>query len=797
MPLLADRVRETSATTGTGTLTLAGAVAGYQGFNAAFANGDTVYYVIQYATEWEVGIGTVGTGTLARNTVLQSSNGDALVPFSAGTKDVFCAYVAERAVTTSDAATLTNKTIDDYTNNIGANSTHFRVKASESLSKGAVVKASGFTPGEQAITVAAVASASDIAIGVMEQTLTSGQFGMAVVIGELFDVNTNAFAFNDVLYSNGAGGLTATKPASGLYQTIGTVVRVNTNNGVIAVNIVAPMYVEATTNTANTAVLRDGSGNFAAGTVTAALTGNASTATALATARNINGVSFNGTSDITVTAAAGTLTGSTLAAGVTASSLTSVGTLGNLTVTNPISGSVSGSSGSTTGNAATATALQTARAINGVNFDGTAAITVTAAAGTLSGSTLAAGVTASSLTSVGTLGSLTVTNPITGSVTGSSGSTTGNAATATALQTARNINGVSFNGSADITVTAAAGTLSGSTLASGVTASSLTSVGTLSSLAVSGSLTVDTNTLFVDAGNNRVGVNCTPVVPAQIRTQTNGNVGFQPATVLSGGNKINNFNDAAAVAVGLELDASAHALLIAGTEALRVDASRNLGLGVTPSAWDASIFRTMQIGSGAGSASLSGRTDGTKDMVLGSNLYYGTGSFRYVGTGTATAYRADGGEHSWLTAPSGTAGNAISFVQALTLHASGGHSLGTTTDPGAGVFLANTGVQAPRLSTATATSFGSALAATAYRIYADATYGAAIAGFGTTSDVTLIGRGGNLLIQGTDNGGVKIGFYGTSPQAKQTVTGSRGSNAALTNLLTVLANLGLLTDSTT
>ena len=65
---------------------------------------------------------------------------------------------------------------------------------------------------------------------------------------------------------------------------------------------------------------------------TGALTGNASTATTLATARNINGVSFNGSADITVTAAAGTLSGATLASGVTASSLTSVGTLTSLTV---------------------------------------------------------------------------------------------------------------------------------------------------------------------------------------------------------------------------------------------------------------------------------------------------------------------------------------------------------------------------------------------------------------------------------------------------------------------------------
>ena len=93
------------------------------------------------------------------------------------------------------------------------------------------------------------------------------------------------------------------------------------------------------------------------GNLTGNVTGNSSTATALATAQAINGVSFDGTAAITVTAAANTLTGATLAAGVTASSLTSVGTLGSLTVTNPITGSVTGSSGSTTGNAATATKI--------------------------------------------------------------------------------------------------------------------------------------------------------------------------------------------------------------------------------------------------------------------------------------------------------------------------------------------------------------------------------------------------------------------------------------------------------
>ena len=87
---------------------------------------------------------------------------------------------------------------------------------------------------------------------------------------------------------------------------------------------------------------------------TATSAGTAATATKLATARNINGVAFDGSGDITITATAdaGTLTGNTLKSTVTGSSLTSVGTLANLTVTNPIVGSI-------TGNAATATTAST------------------------------------------------------------------------------------------------------------------------------------------------------------------------------------------------------------------------------------------------------------------------------------------------------------------------------------------------------------------------------------------------------------------------------------------------------
>lgn len=99
--VLKDRVKETTTTTGTGTVTLAGAVSGYQSFSA-IGNTNSTYYTIagQGTSEWEVGIGTytsAGT-TLSRDTVLASSNSGSLVNFSAGTKDVFCDYPAGRAV---------------------------------------------------------------------------------------------------------------------------------------------------------------------------------------------------------------------------------------------------------------------------------------------------------------------------------------------------------------------------------------------------------------------------------------------------------------------------------------------------------------------------------------------------------------------------------------------------------------------------------------------------------------------------------------------------------------------------
>jgi len=114
--VLKDRVRESTTTAGTGTLTLDGAVGGFQGFSV-IGNGNTTYYAIVDVTTgaWEVGVGTYTASgqTLSRDTVLESSSGGTLVAFTSNIKDVFCTYPAERAAYLDSA---TNATIPGLTN---------------------------------------------------------------------------------------------------------------------------------------------------------------------------------------------------------------------------------------------------------------------------------------------------------------------------------------------------------------------------------------------------------------------------------------------------------------------------------------------------------------------------------------------------------------------------------------------------------------------------------------------------------------------------------------------------------
>lgn len=212
------------------------------------------------------------------------------------------------------------------------------------------------------------------------------------------------------------------------------------NAGAIKVRQAAATKVVAYTDSNITGTASNVTNTVANATTAASCSGNSLTATTLQNARTINGVSFNGSANITVAAAAGTLTGTALASGVISSSLTSVGTLSSLATSG--AALLNGAAQISGSNTALGIAYSGATTQFGITLkpaaDNSTVMNVFNAAGTAVGS-----ITQSS-TAISFNGNAT-----------SSSSCSGNAATATTLQTARTINGVAFNGSADITISAA------------------------------------------------------------------------------------------------------------------------------------------------------------------------------------------------------------------------------------------------------------------------------------------------------------------------------------------------------
>ena len=233
------------------------------------------------------------------------------------------------------------------------------------------------------------------------------------------------------------------------------------------------------------------------------LSGTADNATKLTTARNINGIPFDGTANITIGADAGTLTGTSLASTITGSSLTSVGTITSGVWSGTVIGSNKGGAGSVNGiMKANGTGIVSA-AISGTDYQTPITIGTT---------NMAAGGT---FTSVAGLSSVTSTNFV--------GTLSGTASTANKLTITKNINGVAFDGSTDITVTADANTLTGTTLNATVVNSSLTSVGTIISGVWSGT------TLAVAKGGTGL-----TTTPANGQIDIGNGTGFTRATLTPG-----------------------------------------------------------------------------------------------------------------------------------------------------------------------------------------------------------------------------------------------------------------------
>jgi len=219
------------------------------------------------------------------------------------------------------------------------------------------------------------------------------------------------------------------------------------------------------------------------------------------------------------------------------------------------------------------------------------------------------------------------------------------------------------------------------------------SAGTANGVAyLNGSKVLTTGSALVFDGTN-LGVGSTPSYRLDVSKATAGDV----ARFTNGGASNKSlfvYTDATYAAIatgvgasgtGIAFDATNNKMLFttSSTNQMFLDSSGNLGLGVTPSAWS-STYDAVQVGSrGAFWANTSGG-----DIYL-SNNYYFDGAQKYIATGFASFYSQTSGEHRWNIAPSGTAGNAITFTQAMTLDASGNLGVGTTSPSVFGVSSKN------------------------------------------------------------------------------------------------------------
>jgi len=236
-----DRVKETSTTTGTGTLDLAGAVSGFETFVAGIGNSNTTYYaIVNEDGAFEVGLGTVtdaGTDTLSRTTIISSSNSDSAVNFGAGTKNVFCTLPASKAV------------ILDASGNIVANN------GSNLTALNATQLTSGTIPDARfPATLPALNGSALTALNA--SNLASGTVANARLDAQLQDVAGLATTAGKIIQGDGSNfGLSAyTLPTSD-----GSASQVLTTDGSGAVTFATPTVGDITAVTAGTNLTGGGS----------------------------------------------------------------------------------------------------------------------------------------------------------------------------------------------------------------------------------------------------------------------------------------------------------------------------------------------------------------------------------------------------------------------------------------------------------------------------------------------------------------------------------------------------------
>jgi hypothetical protein len=208
---------------------------------------------------------------------------------------------------------------------------------------------------------------------------------------------------------------------------------------------------------------------------------------------------------------------------------------------------------------------------------------------------------------------------------------------------------------------------------------------TAGSATITGDLTVDTSTLKVNSTNNRVGVlTATPESELDVRglLAVRGNTTTFPSTGVgleayySSTNTttfLQSYDRGGSAFANLTYNALSHIFQLSSGTAMTLNASGNVGIGVTPGSWNAT-YKALQI-AGGGYIAFSNMY-----ASISSNALFNTaGNDVYITNGFALRYSFGANAHQWFTAPSGTAGNTITFTQAMTLDVSGNLLVGLTT----------------------------------------------------------------------------------------------------------------------
>jgi hypothetical protein len=735
MPLvLLNRVQETATANTTVSFTLTGAVTGFQTF-AAIGNTNTTYYA---ATDngggWEVGLGTYSTTgpTLTRTTVYASSNAGSAVTF-AGTVNVFLTYPADRSVNldasgnasalgTPVSATLTNATglpVATGISGLGSgvatflatpSSANLAAAVSDETGTGALVFANSPTLVTPALGTPSALVGTNItgtAAGLTAGNVTTnanltgaitstgnatllGSFSSANLAGALTDetgTGSAVFANSPTLVTPALG-----TPASGVVTNLTGTASININGTVGATTATTGAFTTLTTSsdvtlsggTANGVAYLNGSKVLTTGS---ALTfdgtslrngiigspdwniaykqvavGAATVASTVAVSHNSLNMTNDGTNwkyQATGTAYKGSAI-TQFDGALTFYATASAGNAGNTAIVRTLFNVSNAGDGSFLG-----TVTLNSGTANGVAFLNSSKVLTTGSALTFDGTNL--GNTRSVATAFSGTNSATWTNGIvlTNTATPAAG-----VASLIAFQGTGNVNSVfgvaqNSSGYGDFVWASFAGSFSEQMR--------LTSTG----LGI-GTSSPTRKLDVVDNGN----INAT----SAISNSTAGTSSLARFLAVSDagsavfGMTSSSYTDISGAQDAMLLNANSAsggiAFALDGTLSMKLDSSGNLGLGVTPSAWD-SAFKAFQLNTTACISATSNRT------FLGQNWYDAASGGKFIGTGYALRYDQLGsnGEHQWYTSTaSGTAGNAISFTQAMTLDASGVLLVGKTSN---------------------------------------------------------------------------------------------------------------------